>query len=57
MTVEQEIKKYVKDAFHQYTEEQVERLQLPKLLSLVEMRDKDKYDEFRKTLRKEGWII
>ena len=38
-------------------ENEVTNLQLPKLLSFVEMKDSSKHEEFKKGLRLEGWVI
>lgn len=55
--IEKEIKTYLIDAFHM-NREYVESLDLTKSLSLVEMKNLDKWNYFRKKLREiEGWII
>lgn len=53
--IEKEIKTYLINAFH-IKKEKVESLELTKLLSLVEMKNKDKWNQFRKKLREEEWI-
>jgi len=53
---EEKIKIYTTEAYHMKREE-VDKLQLPRLLSLIEMKSKTKYNEFKLQLRKDGWII
>ena len=40
-----------------YTTEQVSILDVPKLMSLVEYKNMDLYNEFKTSLRKDGWVI
>jgi len=56
ITIQEKIKIEVTEAYHM-TSEDVDKLQLPRLLSLIEMKNKVKYQGFCMELRKEGWII
>jgi len=56
MSTEENIKKYIMETRHMSLIE-VTTLPLHKLLSLVEMKDMTKYNEFKVQLRKDGWII
>jgi hypothetical protein len=40
-----------------YTAEQVDKLDVGKLMTLVEYKDMDLYNEFKLSLRKDGWVI
>jgi hypothetical protein len=52
----EKIKNEVMTTYHMSSKD-VDNLQLPRLLSLIEMKNKVKYNGFCMELRKEGWII
>lgn len=54
--MEKKIIKHLTD-FCGMKKEEILNLQLSNLLSFLEMKDLIKYKEFKKELRKEGWII
>ena len=56
MSTEEKIKTYVMEHCHKSLSE-VTNQPLHRLLPLIEMKDMNKYKEFKKQLRKDGWII
>ncbi len=56
MSTTEKIKAYVMENCNKSLSE-VTNLPLHRLLPLIEMKDMNKYNEFKKQLRKDGWII
>ncbi len=54
--IEIKINNFIKESLD-YSDQQIAELQLQQKMSIVEMRDKAKWDEFREGLRKLGYII
>ena len=42
---------------HNFTLEQISSLQIPQLMTYVEYKDMNLYNEFKMKFRKDGWII
>ena len=55
-SVEVGITKYIKEVLGR-TDSEIALMRLPEKLSLVEMNDKDKWNEFKIGLRESGYII